>query len=114
MNVRINFQGKAINIEAKKLSRFGRISGLMFKNRQTDNLLFSFLEAERSDIHSFFVFFSFLAIWLDSKSKVIDFKIVKPFTFLVSPKTSSRFLVELPLNNKNKAICELFVGKRKI
>jgi len=114
MNVKINFKGKIINIEAKKLSKLGRISGLMFKNKQTNNLLFSFFEAERSDIHSFFVFFSFLAIWLDSKHKVIDFKIVKPFTFLVRPRTSSRFLVELPLNDKNKAICELFVGKRKI
>lgn len=110
----IKFRKKTISIEAKKVSEIGKFSGLMFKSKESENLLFEFKHESLAKIHSFFVFFDFLAIWLDEKNQVVDFQIVKPFAFSVSPKFPSRKLVEIPLNVKNTKIIELFVGKRKI
>ena len=86
----------------------------MFRKRKTSNLLFYFNEYTDMPIHSFFVFFDFLAIWTDEKNKVIDFKIVKPFTSIIKSKKPFRKLIELPLNDDNKPVIQFFVGKGKV
>jgi uncharacterized membrane protein (UPF0127 family) len=112
--IKIFFKGKKIKIFVKKVSFFGKIFGLMFKKCCTNNLLFEFANEGRRAIHSFFLRFSFLAIWLDSKNNVVEFRIVKPFCFCVRPKQKFRRLIEVPFNNNNKRIIDFFVGKRKI
>lgn len=108
--LRVNFKGKSIKLSARRMGFFGKIKGLMFKSRR-ENLLFDFPEKTTIKIHSFFVFFSFLAIWLDDKNRVLEWKIVRPFTVAVSPKKPFKKLVEVPLNKKNNQIFEFFVGK---
>ncbi len=98
----------------RRVSGFGRISGLMFKTKETDNLLFGFHRNTRLAIHSIFVFFPFLAIWLDENNKVLNYKIVKPFSLHIAPQKSFRKLLEIPLNEKNMKISRFFVGKQKI
>ena len=49
-------------------------------------------------IHSFFVFFPFLAIWLDDKDKIIDSKVIKPFRFSILPSKKFVKLIEIPIN----------------
>jgi uncharacterized membrane protein (UPF0127 family) len=110
----INFKNKNIEIPVKKVSGLGKIIGLMFKKKTTDNLLFEFNEKTRLRIHSYFVFFDFLAIWLDKKNRVLEWKIIKSFTLNVKPKKSFFKLIEIPFNRKNKKIVKSFVGKRKI
>ncbi len=112
--MKIKLRKKTINLEVNKVSEIGKFSGLMFKTKETENLLFEFSYSNFPRIHSFFVFFDFLAVWLDENNKAVDFEIVKPFTFSVSPKLPSRKLIEIPLNEKNSRTIELFVGKRKI
>jgi uncharacterized membrane protein (UPF0127 family) len=112
--MKIYFDKKTINLEAKKLGFWGKFSGLMFRSKHTGNLLFEFSPLEISTIHSFFVFFPFLAIWLDEKNSVIESNIVRPFTPAVTPKKRPAKLVELPLNQKNRKIIELLVGKGNI
>lgn len=110
----IKFENKKINIPIKKVSSFGKISGLMFKKKETENLLFEFEKETNMKIHSFFVFFPFLAIWTNKKNEVIHFKFVKPFNPRIKSKKSFQKLVEVPLNSKNKKIISYFVGKRKV
>lgn len=104
---------KRIFINARKVSFFGMIRGLMFRNSGCDNLLFSFSRPVKMRIHSFFVFFPFLAVWLDGKNRVIDWKIVRPFRLSIVPKKPFVKLVEVPLHKKNDKIICFFVGKGK-
>ncbi|MBU0906905.1 MAG: DUF192 domain-containing protein [Nanoarchaeota archaeon] len=111
--MKIHFNKKTIILKAKKLSFWGKFSGLMFKSRNTSNLLFNFSAWEASTIHSFFVFFPFLAIWMDEKNNVLEWSLVKPFTLAVTPKTKPSQLIEIPLNKNNKKIIEIFVDKKE-
>ena len=112
MKVKLN--GKAINLEVRKVSGLGRYSGLMFRTRNTASLLFEFKNWKTASIHSFFVFFSFLAVWTDKKNKIVALEFVRPFRFLVRPGRASTKLIEIPINLKNGQILDFFVGKRKI
>lgn len=98
----------------RTVSYFGKYMGLMFKTRETINLVFSFNNDVKMSIHSYFVFFKFLAVWIDEKNNVLEYKIVSPFTTLITPKKSFRKLIEIPFNSRNSKILEFFVGKRKI
>ena len=110
--MKISYKNKKIKIPVKLVSAFGKFSGLMFKTKNTENLLFEFKKETKLSIHSFFVLFPFLAIWLDKKNKVINFKKVNPFTPKINPKKSFSKLIELPFNDKNKKIIRFFVGKK--
>ena len=85
--MKINFNNKRIEIlDVKEGNWINKIVGLMFSRRQKANaLVFNFHKKTKMPIHSFFVFFPFLAIWLDDKNKVMEIKKVRPFT----PKISS-------------------------
>jgi len=106
--MKIKFKDEEIEISVKKLGFWGRGSGLMFKGRETGNLLFEFKEARRWVIHSYFVFFPFLAIWLDGENRVLEREIVKPFRFRVRPRGKAKKLVEIALNERNREIVKLF------
>lgn len=98
----IKHKSKRIGIKnVKKLSKFEEGIGLMFRKRKKcPAMLFEFDEPTRLRIHSLFVFFSFGAIWLDDKNRIVDKKIVKPFRLSVSSKKPFYKLLEIPLNNE--------------
>jgi uncharacterized membrane protein (UPF0127 family) len=106
-SIKVGFKGKKISIEARKLSFREQFMGLMFKSRNSENLLFDY--PGKWGIHSFFVFFPFLAIWVDNKNKVQELRVVKPFTFYVEPKQEFARLIELPINERNKKIINIFL-----
>jgi uncharacterized membrane protein (UPF0127 family) len=92
-------------IEVKKCNLWLKIRGLMFRRRENARaLLFSFPKKTRLAIHSWFVFFPFVVLWLDEDKKVIEKKIVRPFVFCIRPKVKYQYLVEIPLNKKYKNI----------
>jgi uncharacterized membrane protein (UPF0127 family) len=108
----IGYKGKKIKIAVWNCNFFKKFSGLMFSNKdKAEILLFDFKIKQTISIHSFFVFYDFLAVWLDDKNKVIDLKKVKPFQFCVSPKKTCFKLVEIPINSKNKKIISKFLPK---
>lgn len=113
----IFFKGRKFSLKVKKVSYFGRIRGLMFKKKDSDALLFDFFKECRESIHSLFVFFPFLALWLNKRNEILEYKVVRPFTFFVRPKKSFYKLIEIPLNteqiDKNELV-DLLVGKGKI
>lgn len=110
----IIYKNKKIKIPVKKVSSFGKITGLMFRSNKTENLLFEFKEKTKIHIHSYFVFFDFLVIWLNEKNKVVEFKYVNPFYLSIKSKKPFSKLIEIPLNNKNKEITKFFVGRKDL
>jgi len=104
--MKIGLNRKRLEIDLKICNWFGMFRGLMFRSRENSPalLLFDFKKPLRMKIHSCFVFFPFVALWLDDKNKVVDLKIIRPFTLMVYPKKSFYKLVEIPLNKKYEKI----------
>lgn len=75
-----------------------RFLGLMFKEGFSTPIIFIFPMSSRirNAIHSLFVFFSFTAIFLDEKKRVVDIRHVLPFTPFIIPRAPARYLIELP------------------
>jgi len=113
MKIIINNREKKIKLDVKKTGFFSKGFGLMFRSKDTDNLLFEYRKDVRISITSFFVFFPFLAIWLDGNNKVIDIKMVKPFQLSVKPKNKFRKIVEIPVNNRNLDIIKIFSSEKE-
>lgn len=101
-------KGKKFLLEAKECNIFS--SGLMFRNKNTKPCLFKFKKPSNFDITSLFVFFPFVAVWLDSKDKVIETRLIKPFTIKISCKKPFRKLLEIPINKKYKSKIKFLVG----
>jgi uncharacterized membrane protein (UPF0127 family) len=111
MQVIIKNKSKKIKIkEVKRLSKFEKAIGLIFHRKEKcPAMLFEFKKPVNRNIHSLFVFFKFVAVWLDKKNNVVDIKIVKPFQFSVGSKKLFYKLLEIPLNkNYSKEIKLLF------
>ena len=95
---KINLRGKIIEVrECKTL--LSRVRGLMFRKKSLP-LVLVFKKPTRQAIHSFFCK-PFKAVWLKD-GKIIDEKIVKPFSLSVKPKKYFTEIVEIPLKNSPK------------
>ena len=106
--LRLKYSGKSLELKIKRTNLFSKFFGLMFRNSETENLLFDFARDCKIRIHSFFVFFPFLIIWLNEENEVVGHKIVKPFRFSVSSTKKFRKFVEVPINRKNRRILDFF------
>ncbi len=115
--ISFNYRKKNIGLDVRVCGFFEKFSGLMFKKKQkAEALLFEFKNSNNTKIHSFFVFFSFVAVWLDKEGRVLGVRKVKPFRISVSVSGNKNFtrLVEIPFNNKYSKTVKFLVGKRKI
>ncbi len=97
---KIRIKGEIIEAEVCD-SIFSRARGLMFR-RKSRPLLFIFDKPTQQSIHSFFCR-PFKAIWIDN-NKIIDEKVVMPFSLSIRAKQAFTHLVEIPLGNNNKNI----------
>ena len=90
---------KKLNLEVFECNFLEQGMGLMFSRRKNAKiLLFKFKKPVHLSIHSFFVFFPFIAVWTDDKNKILCWKRVYPFTFRVpSPKSGFFNLIEIPM-----------------
>lgn len=100
------YKKRKIKIPVKKLGFFGRFYGLMFRTRETSCLLFEFSKDVTYVFHSYFVFFPFMILWLDSKNNIIDSALARPFKFKISTEKPFRKVIEVPVNYKNLKIIE--------
>lgn len=111
MKINIDFKGKKFLLDVKKYGFFKRFRGLMFRKKENANaLLFEFDKKTNLSLHSFFVFFSFLVLWLDDKNNIVDIKKCKPFQFRIITDKKFSKIVEIPLNKRYKKISRLLVG----
>ena len=106
--LRLKYSGKSFELKIKRTNLFSKFFGLMFRSSETENLLFDFARDCKIRIHSFFVFFPFLIIWLNEENEVVGHKIVKPFRFSVSSTKKFRKFVEVPISRKNQRIMDFF------
>ena len=109
MKFYLNYKNKKIILEVEKCNLFGMFRGLMFRRRENAPalLLFDFKKSLKIKIHSLFVFFPFITIWLDDKNKVLEIKKVKPFKFLVLPKKPFNKLIEIPFSKRYGKIIKI-------
>ncbi len=116
MIIRLSHKGKNISVPVKKTGFFRKGLGLTFRTKNTDNLLFDFGKyvTWQGTLTSFFVFFPFLALWLDKNNKVVDFRIVKPFIFSIKQNRKFYKIVEIPLNNRNLSIIRKFIASSEL
>ncbi len=113
MEIGLKHKNKKINLEVEKCNLFEMFRGLMFRRREKAPalLLFDFKKSLRMKIHSWFVFFPFIAIWLDDKNKILEIKKIKSWRFLVFPKKSFCRLIEIPINKRYEKIVGLFCSQ---
>ncbi len=103
--VGFSYKCKRMNLKVKKCSGICKWIGLMFHRRQKANaLLFDFKKEVNEPIHSFFVFFSFVAVWFDGKGNIIEVRRVKPFRFYIIPRENFMKLIEIPINKRHSKI----------
>ncbi len=105
----IRYKKKRIKVTAKDCNVLQKFAGLMFSRREkAEMLLFSFRKKQKIRIHSWYIFFPFVAVWLDDRNRVVDLKIVKPFAVCVSHKNKADKLVEIPINNNYREVVTFF------
>lgn len=110
--MKISIKGKIIEVE--KMGNLGKVIGLMFKQRKNAKaLLFEFDKPCCMGIHSFFVFFPFVAIWMNEE-RLIDIQQISPFKLTIKPNEKFTRLIEIPINKKYQEIVQVLVGKRKV
>lgn len=115
MQISFKHKNKKINLDVKSCNFIQRFVGLMFSRREKSKaLLFDFKKPTKEPIHSLFIFYDFLVIWLNNKNNVINLKIIKPFTFFIKPKKPFLKLIEIPINSHYKETIKLLVDKQKI
>jgi len=110
-NLNFRYKREKIKLKVHDCNWLMRFKGLMFcRGENAEALLFRFRKESGILIHSFFVFFPFVAVWLDSDNEVVDVKVVKPFTLGVKPTRAFSKLVEIPINKRYKKEVVLLVG----
>ena len=115
MRFYLNYKHKKVEIDVKVCNFFWKIIGLMFtRRRKAKALLFDFKQLTRGGIHSYFVFFPFIAVWLDDKNKVVDVKLVKPFSPIIKSKKPFFRLVEIPVNKEYKDVVKFLSSTRDL
>jgi uncharacterized membrane protein (UPF0127 family) len=114
LRVGLKYKSKRIFLKVRKCGYFYEAFGLMFQKKENSNaLLFDFVGRKRLALHSLFVFFPFLALWLDDKNKIVEIKEIKPFSFNVFSKKPFSKIVEIPLNKKYIKIIRKLDGRER-
>jgi len=96
--MRVKSGGRFFEIDVKKSNG---IRGLVFRSREKAPAL---LFETKNSLHSFFVFFPFVVLWIDDKNNVVDYKLVKPFKFYINSGKKFNKIVEIPINKKYKPL----------
>lgn len=111
MKAKLNFNGKIIEIpdiiEVKGIKKY---TGLMFKGKDTNALLFSFDNPGKHAIHSLFCK-DFLAVWLNA-GKIVDYQLVNSIQFSIKPSQDFTHLLEIPVNEKYASVISNFTDNK--
>ena len=101
---------KKLNLDVFDCNFLEKGIGLMFSREKNAKILaFRFKNKSHLSIHSFFVFFPFIAVWTDDKNRVISYKIVKPFSFYIAPPRNGFFnMFEIPMTKKHSRVVKSF------
>lgn len=98
---------RKVNVDVIKYGSIRRFVGLMFSRREKARALLFEFKKRKLSLHSMFVFFPFVAFWLDNNNKVLQVKEIKPFRFCILCKKDFSKIVEIPINKRYKKILNL-------
>ena len=99
--------GRQVSLEGHVIRGVERYTGLMFtRKNEAEILIFKFRKPTRLAIHSFFVFFPFMAIWLDEKGRITEKKKIQPFSPYIIPRKDFKTFIEIPLSRKYMKIVD--------
>ncbi|MEM3113156.1 MAG: hypothetical protein QXI33_01905 [Candidatus Pacearchaeota archaeon] len=109
-NLRIFSGSESIVVKnVREVEGINIFRGLMFSSKDNSNaLLFNI----KSGLHSLFVFYDFLVLWLDYKNKIVDFRIVKPFRFYINTDKEYSKILEVPISRRYSGIANFIVGEK--
>ena len=105
MNLEITYKNRRTLV--RNVRKCIGVRGLMFRFRETNAILMHSTGA----IHSFFVFFPFLCLWLDKKNNVLDYKVVKPFSLRENSDKKFTKILEIPINRRYHSEVKFIVGE---
>jgi|SRR3989338_875979 len=112
MNIEIKLKNKKFLVNnVRKSGAFGKFRGLMFRKLEKAPILL-FDNAENASIHSFFVFFKFVCVWLDEKNNVVECRTVRPFEYYVKPNVKFSKILEVPISRRYNSIVAFLVEER--
>jgi len=115
MKAKLTYKNTKFELELENCRGLKKGFGLMFKSKENAKaLLFDFKNEKKREITSLFVFFDFIAIWLDENNKIIEYRVIKPFNFSISPSRPFKRLIEVPINSKYSKIIKILVDHRNI
>lgn len=116
-NARLTISDKIVEIpQIRKINGNSLMAGigLMFKNKEKANaLLFEFNQDMNLSITSMFCP-PFLAIWLNEHNKIVEYKIVSPNKFSISPQKPYRKLIEVPINKRYSSVVDFILERGKV
>ena len=103
-------KGKSMKIEIAD-TFWKKTKGLMFRKNLNHALVFPFNYETRLNaaIHSYFMRFTFDAVFLNKNKKVVDFATIRPWHFYI-PKKPAKYIVELPEGTIKKM--KIKIGKK--
>ena len=89
---------------------FLRLRGLMFRRKENSPIILFNLPRKQS-LHSLFVSFPFLVLWLDQENKVLEYRVISSLKFDISSKSDFNKIIEIPINKSNYSLVKSIVGK---
>jgi hypothetical protein len=95
----------------KKVKGLEKYLGLMFLPRKKAGAIeIEFKKEVSVPIHSWFVFFDFMAYWYDAKGNMIQSRLIKPFQKNITCPQKFKRIIEVPRierEEKNKGIKDI-------
>lgn len=107
----VKLNNKKLNLNVRKVDFFSKFIGLMFKSKE-EAIILLFENVKNKSIHSFFVFFPFLCLWMDKENNILEWKIIKPFSPYEKSNTPFVKIIEVPLSRRYHYIVSFVVGER--
>lgn len=80
----------------RKVSGLEKYLGLMFRSENTEPIEIVFDKEVDAPIHSWFVFFDFMAYWYDAQGEMIQSRLIKPFEKEVKCWKPFLRIIEIP------------------
>ncbi|MBT4258257.1 hypothetical protein HOD88_03695 [archaeon] len=103
-----------ILLNVRKQSFFDMGRGLLFYPREKAPALIFYSSHPKLDaIHSCFLFFDFLAIWLDKNNNVLEIRKIRPWQIHSNHDGDWKKLIEIPISKRYDDKIKLLVGGAK-
>ena len=83
-------------MEIRKVKGLEKYLGLMFRSENTMPIEIVFDKEVQAPIHSWFVFFDFMAYWYDAKGELIQSRFIQPFESEIKCSKPFIRIIEIP------------------